>query len=162
MTLIVAVSDNWGIGKDNDMLFRISSDLKRFREITTGHVVIMGRKTFESLPNKKPLPNRKNIVLTRDNKIKIEDATVVSNVREALDAAKTYEGAEVFIIGGEQVYKLFLDLCTTALVTKISGNPDSDVFMPNLDEDTNWKLTEESENYTCSGLDFRYLKYERK
>jgi len=115
MQAIVAVSENWGIGKDNELLFRISADLKRFKALTAGHTVVMGRSTLESLPGGKGLPGRRNIVLTSDPHYTAENAEVVHNSAAAVFAA----GADAFVIGGATVYRQFLSLCDRVYVTKV-------------------------------------------
>ena len=159
MKLIVAVSENWGIGKDNGLLFSIPTDMKFFRETTKGHTVVMGRKTLESFPGGKPLKNRLNIVLST-NLPEGEGYTVVRGVDELLETLKNIDG-EVFIIGGESVYKLLLPYADTALVTKVSALVPADSFMPNLDEDDCWELEEKSEAVSENGVEFRFCTYKR-
>ena len=159
MKLIVAVSENWGIGKDNSLLFSIPTDMKFFRETTKGHTVVMGRKTLESFPGGKPLKNRINIVLSR-NLPEGEGYTVVRSVDELLEALKNVDD-EAFIIGGESVYKLLLPYADTALVTKVSALVPADSFMPNLDEDECWKLESVSEPISENGVEFSFCTYKR-
>lgn len=159
MKLIVAVSENWGIGKDNGLLFSIPTDMKFFRETTKGHTVVMGRKTLQSFPGGKPLKNRLNIVLST-NLPEGEGYTVVRGVDELLEILKNIDG-EVFIIGGESVYKLLLPYADTALVTKVSALVPADSFMPNLDEDDCWELEEKSEAVSENGVEFRFCTYKR-
>ena len=155
MQAIVAVSESWGIGKDNDMLFRISADLKRFRAITSGHTVVMGRKTLQSLPGGKGLPNRRNIVLTTDPNFTAENAEVVHNPAQLIFTA----GADAFVIGGASVYRQLLGLCDRVLVTKIFADAEAEVFFPNLDEDPHWEVAEKSEIMEENGLRFQYVDY---
>lgn len=159
MKLIVAVSENWGIGKDNDLLFSIPTDMKFFRETTKGHTVVMGRKTLESFPGGKPLKNRLNIVLSK-NLPQGEGYTVVRDVEELLESLKTVDG-EVFIIGGASVYKLLLPYADTALVTKVSKTVPADSFMPNLDADEHWVLADKSEPVFENGVEFSFCTYKR-
>lgn len=154
MTAIVCVSKNWGIGKNNDMLFHISADLKRFRALTLGNPVIMGRKTLESFPGSKPLPKRENVVLSSTMPAR-EDVTVVRSVEEAA----RYFTAESFLIGGEQVYRLLLPYCSRALVTVVDAAPESEVFFPDLDALPNWKIESVSEEMEENGLRFRFVDY---
>ena len=158
MQAIVAVSQNWGIGKENDMLFRISADLKRFRALTSGHTVLMGRKTLESLPGGKGLPNRRNIVLTSDLTYTAENAECVNTPAGALFAA----GADAFVIGGGAVYRQFLGLCDRIYVTKIFADADADTFFPDLDADPNWEIAAESEIMEENGIRFQYVDYVQK
>ena len=159
MKLIVAVSENWGIGKDNDLLFSIPTDMKFFRETTKGHTVIMGRKTLESFPGGKPLKNRENIVLSR-NLPSGEGYTVVRSVDELLSLIKT-TADEVFVIGGESVYRLLLPYVDTALVTKVNKTVPADSFMPDLDADDEWALEGKSEPISENGVEFCFCTYKR-
>ena len=155
MQAIVAVSESWGIGKDNDMLFRISADLKRFRALTSGHTVLMGRKTLESLPGGKGLPNRRNIVLTSDPTYTAENAECVNTPAGAVFAA----GADAFVIGGGAVYRQFLSLCDRVYVTKVFADAEADTFFPDLDESPDWEVACESEIMEENGLRFQYVDY---
>lgn len=156
MNLIVAVDQNWGIGRDNRLLFPIPADLKRFRALTTGHAILMGRKTLESFPNG-PLPNRTNLVLSRNPSYQVEGAQVVASPQKALELA----GPDGFVIGGESIYRLLLDVCDTAYVTKIEAAFPADAWFPNLDEDAAWRCTEESAPLEHKGVSFRYVTYHR-
>ena len=139
MNLIVAVDENWGIGKDNKLLTHISGDLKRFQSLTTGKVVIMGRSTLESLPDGKPLPNRCNIVLTTDKNYKVEGAIVINAIDNAfITLINCMNPSDVFVIGGESIYRQLLKYCDTAYVTKIKKKYDADRFMVNLQEHPDW------------------------
>ncbi len=159
MQAIVAVTENWAIGKEGKLLFHLSADLRRFKELTQGHTVVMGRKTLESLPGKKGLPNRRNIVLTRNTAFTAPDVETVSTPLAAVFAT----GLEDFCIGGAQVYKALLPACDTVHVTKIFASvPDADTFFPNLDESDAWEVTEASEMMEENGVKFRYVTYERK
>ena len=120
MNLIVAVDENWAIGKDNKLLVSIPSDMKFFRETTTGKVVVMGRKTLESFPNGLPLKNRTNIVLTRNRDYQVKDAIVVHSVPELLVKLDKYSSEDVYVIGGDSVYQELLPYCDVAHVTKIN------------------------------------------
>lgn len=160
ITAIAAVSRNWGIGRDNDLLYNIPEDKKFFRRTTLEHTVIMGRKTLLSLPNGKPFKDRNNVVLSRNKDFHPEGVTVLGSVEEAVKYAEN-EGGEVFILGGGSVYKEMLPFCGKALITKIDGMPDADVFFPNLDELPEWKLTEESEEQEYEGVKYKFCTYER-
>ena len=124
MKLIVAVSENWGIGKDGDLLFSIPKDMKFFRETTMGKTVILGRKNLESFPNAKPLPKRPNIILTRDKTFAVEGATVVNSIEELLAMPIDFEDA--FVIGGEEIYRQLLPYCDLCYVTKVKETVDAD------------------------------------
>lgn len=152
MNAIVAVSENGGIGKDNELLFRISSDLKRFKELTAGHAVIMGRKTLQSLPGGRGLPNRRNIVITRDSDFTAERAEVVHSIDEALALAD--EGA--FVIGGASIYAAMLPYCDKVYLTKVYAEAEADAYFPSLD---GWQVAEQSEIMEENGLRFQYIDY---
>ena len=119
MNLIAAVDENWAIGKNNQLLVRIPADQKFFREMTTGRVVVMGRKTLESFPNGQPLKNRTNIVLTHNKDYAVKDAVVVHSMDELHEELKKYDSDDVFVIGGEKIYEQLLDECDVAHITKI-------------------------------------------
>ena len=155
MRAIVAVSENWGIGKDNELLFHISADLKRFRALTAGQTVVMGRKTLESLPSGKGLPKRRNIVLTSQSDFTAENAEVVHNPAQLIFAA----GADAFVIGGATVYRQLLSLCDRVYVTKIFAQAEADAFFPNLDESPDWEVAEASEIMEENGIRFQYVDY---
>lgn len=158
MNLIVAVDENFAIGKNGDIPWHISADMKYFKEQTLGKSVIMGRKTLESFPNKKPLPKRKNIVLSRDKNLKIEGATVVNSIEEAIKAA----GDEAFVIGGGEIYKMFLPYVKYAYVTKVNLETDADTYMVNLDEESGWRLIKKGEMQEENGISFSFDIYENE
>lgn len=160
MNLIVAVDKNWAIGKNNKMMWSIPADMKFFRETTKGNIVIMGRKTLESFPQSQPLKNRVNIVITKNRNYKVKDAVIVHSVEEAMEEAAKYEG-EIYVIGGESIYRAMLPYCDTALVTKIDHAYDADTYFPNLDLDEEWKMTRISEEQTCFNLEYYFTAYER-
>ncbi len=160
MKLIVAVSENWGIGKDGDLLFSIPKDMKFFRETTMGKTVILGRKNLESFPGAKPLPKRPNIILTRDKNFEVDGATVVHSIDELLAMPIDFEDA--FVIGGEEIYRQLLPYCDLCYVTKVKEAVDADRFMVNLDEDADWELTNQSEEIEDNGHIITFCTYERK
>ena len=159
MNLIVAVDKNWAIGKDNKLLVSIPDDMKFFRETTTGKVVVMGRKTLESFPGGKPLKNRVNIVLTRDSNYQVKDAVVVHSKDELDKELKKYTPDDIFVIGGESIYKMLLDECSRAFVTYVDYSYDADTYFPNLDEKPEWKLAQESEEQTYYDIEFYFRTY---
>jgi len=161
MNLIVAVTANWGIGCENDLLFKISEDQKYFRRTTTDKVVVMGHNTLKSLPGSKPLKNRTNIVLSRDASLKIEGVTVCNSIPHLLETLQTYDPADVFVIGGGAVYTALLPYCNKAYITKFQASPPADTYLPNVDELPDWKLVEESEVKEVDGLKFIFTLYER-
>ena len=143
MILIVATDSKWGIGKDNNLLFRLKKDMAFFRQTTTGNVVVMGANTFLSLPNG-ALPNRTNIVL--DNSGNVHEATItVQSLQQLKQVLSNFDSQQIYVCGGASIYKLLLPYCQTALVTKVHADGDAQVFIPNLDEMDNWTLVEEGE-----------------
>ncbi len=162
MKAILAADKNWGIGYQNRLLVSIPSDMKFFRQTTTGKVVVMGRKTLESFPNGLPLKNRTNIVLTANPEYEVKDAIIVHSQDELLEELKKYDTDDIYVIGGESVYRMMLPYCDTVLVTKIDRVFQADTYFPNLDEMDEWVMTEEGEEQTCFDLEFCFTKYERK
>ena len=161
MNIIVAVDKNWAIGKNNKMMWSIPADMRFFREKTTGHVVVMGRKTLESFPNGLPLKQRTNLILSRDRSYKVKGALVLHTMEELLEHLKEYDSSDIFIIGGESIYRQFLPYCDTAYVTRIDHAYDADTYFPNLDELSEWTMTEVSEEQTSFDLEFVFTKYEK-
>ena len=141
MNLIAAVDKNWAIGKNNELLVSIPNDMKMFRQMTTGKVVVMGRKTLESFPNGLPLKNRVNIVLTKNQNYQVKGAIIVHSVEEVLEELKKYDSEDVYVIGGEQIYRQMLPYCDTAHMTKIDHAYEADAYFPNLDEKEEWTIT---------------------
>lgn len=162
MKLIASADKNWGIGFKNKLLVSIPTDMKFFRQTTTGKVVVMGRKTLESFPNGLPLKNRTNIVLTGNKDYRVKDAVIVHTLEELQEELKRYQSDDIYVIGGERIYRQLLPLCDTAYITRIDHAFQADTFLPNLDELEEWKMTEEGEEQTCFDLEFRFTKYERR
>ena len=157
MQAIVNVTENWAIGRDNRLLFPLRADLKRFKELTMGHAVVMGRKTLESLPGRKGLPGRRNLVLTHDESFTAPDVETVHTPLQAVFAT----GAEDFCIGGESVYRLLLPACDRVYVTKVLATAEADAFFPDLDADPQWRIESESEIMEENGVRFQYVDYVR-
>lgn len=158
MNLIVAVDQNWAIGKDGDQLVYLSEDLKRFKALTLGHPVILGRKTLATFPGGRPLKGRRNLILSRSPGFAPEGAEVFSDVPALLAAAPE----DSFVIGGASVYAALLDRCDTAYVTKIDGAfPEADRFFPDLDARSEWRLVREDPELEENGARFRYVTYKR-
>ena len=157
MQAIVAVSQSWGIGKGGDLLFRLPSDLRRFKAMTTGHTVIMGRKTLDSLPGGKGLPHRRNLVLSRQSDFAPDRAEVIHSVEDILKTAEE----DAFVIGGQQVYEQLLPYCARVYVTKVLADPEADAFFPDLDKLPEWKVASVGEMLTENGLSFQYVEYIR-
>lgn len=159
MNCIVNVDENWGIGKENQLLVAISADLKRFRELTTGKAVILGRKTLATFPGGKPLKNRVNFVLSTDQSLVIEGAEVVHDVPQLLERCKQFASEDVCVIGGASVYELLLPYCQTAQITKTLQSFDADRFFPNLDKLPGWHITWQSDIQEENDVRFQYVDY---
>ena len=162
MNLIVAVDSNWAIGKENKLLVSIPQDMKFFRETTKGKVVAMGRKTLESFPGGQPLKNRVNVVLTTDKNYKVKDTVIVHSVEEMVEELKKYNSEDVYVIGGESIYRQLLPYCTMAYVTKIDHAYDADTYFPDLDADPEWEMTKISDEQTYFDLEYVFVIYERR
>ena len=162
MNLIAAVDKNWAIGMDNKLLVRIPEDMKSFQKMTTGKVVVVGRKTLETFPGGQPLKNRTNIVLTSNREFQVKGAQVAHSMEELLEELKQYDSRDVYIAGGESVYRQMADLCDTAYITKIDYEYRADAWFPNLDEREEWELAVDSEEQTYFDLEYYFLKYEKK
>ena len=161
MNLIAAVDRNWAIGYKNELLVRIPEDQKWFRETTTGKAVIMGRKTLESFPNKSPLKNRLNVVITSDMNYSVPGAVVVHSIDEAVEAVRDYADDDVYVIGGESIYRQMLPLCSTAHITKVDYAYQADAHFPDLDKEEGCKITETSDERTYFDIIYEFVKYER-
>ena len=161
MNAIVAVDRNWAIGNKGSLLVSIPNDMKMFRQTTTGKVVVLGRKTLETFPQKQPLKNRTNIILSRDRGFTAGDAVVVHSIEELLEELKKYPSEDIYIIGGESIYRQLVDECDVAHITKVDFAYDADAHFPNLDERPEWKITADSEEQTYFDLEYYFYKYER-
>jgi len=162
MKLIAAVDANWAIGNKNSLLVQIPADQKFFRNETTGKTIVLGRKTLETFPGGRPLPNRTNIILSSRPDYKVKDAIVLHSVEEVLEKLKEYDSDDVFIIGGDSIYRQFLQYCDIAEITKIDYAYEADAYFPNLDEAEDWELIADSEEQTYFDIEYRFLKYARK
>lgn len=162
MNLIVAVDENWAIGSKNDLLVRIPADHKFFREETTGKVVVLGRKTLETFPQKQPLKNRTNIILSSNREYQVKDAMVVHSLEELLEELKKYPSEDIYIIGGESIYRQMLPYCDTAHVTKIDHTYEADAYFPDLDQMKEWTVTADSEEQVYFDITYQFLKYEKR
>ena len=158
MDLIVAVYDDWGIGKDGTQPIALSADRKFFRETTRGATVIAGRKTVADFPDQKPLPGRENYIITRQN-LNLPGFTVCHSLEDVLAVAK--DASNTFIIGGGRVYSLMLPYCSRAYVTKVHCAPESDTFFPNLDADPGWKAPQILQSGEENGIAYEMCLYER-
>lgn len=159
LTMIAAAAENNALGKDNDLIWHISEDLKRFKRLTSGHAIIMGRKTFESMP--KALPNRTNIVLTNKKDYQPEGATVVHSLEDALALVK--DDSQPFIIGGGEIYRLFMPYCDRIELTRVHQNFEADVFFPEIDLNQ-WKeiARENIEATNEQSYHYSFITFEKK
>ncbi|SEW34519.1 dihydrofolate reductase [[Clostridium] fimetarium] len=162
MNIIVAVDKNWSIGCKGKLLISIPEDMQLFRKETTNKVVVMGRKTLESFSNGLPLKNRTNIVITSDKSYNVKDAIICHSIEEALEEIKKYASEDVYVIGGETIYRQLLPYCDMAHITKIDYEYDADTRFPNLDEMPEWSIVERSDERTYFDLEYEFLKYARK
>ncbi len=161
MNIIAAVGENWEIGLRGELLVSIPQDQKMFRKETEGKVVVYGRKTLETFPQKQPLVSRKNIILSRDENLTVRNAQVVHSVEECLEELKKYPDDLIYIIGGQSIYEQFLPYCNVAHITKIQKKYVADAFFPNLEESEEWEMTAESDEQTYFDLEYYFQKYER-
>lgn len=162
MKLILAADENWAIGNSGGLLCHLPSDLKYFKSVTSGKTVVMGRKTLESLPGGRPLPNRRNIVIS-STLGEVEGADVVKSLEEfdELINREDIKQEEIFVIGGGQIYKALLPQCDTCYITKLQDKFEADTFFVNLDEREDFILAEESEIHEENGVGFTFCRYER-
>lgn len=159
LTMIAAAAENNALGKDNDLVWHLPDDFKRFKLLTSGHHIIMGRKTFESFP--KPLPNRTHVIITRKDDYKPDEAIVVNSLEEAVKVSKLDE--QPFIIGGGEIYKLGMDIADRIELTRVHAEFEADTFFPEI-EDSEWELVKEQFHDKDEKHDhsFTYLTYERR
>lgn len=160
MNFIVAVDKNYAIGRNGTLIYSLPSDLAYFKKVTSGKVVVMGDRTFLSLP-KHPLPNRTNIVMTLTNET-FDGAITVRSVDELKNVIKNYNTDDVFVIGGASIYNLLMDYCKFAYITKIEASEPADTFINNIEEKGTWKLVSASENQNENGLNFKFCVFENK
>lgn len=161
MNVIVAVDSHWGIGNKGELLVRIPNDHKFFREETTGKVVVLGRKTLETFPQGLPLKNRTNIILSSNQDYQVRDAVVVHNLEELMEELKKYRSEDIYIVGGDSVYRQLLPYRDVAHVTRIDHRYEADAFFPDLDGMEEWKITADSEEQTYFDIAYQFVKYER-
>ncbi|MDP4179664.1 MAG: dihydrofolate reductase [Bacillota bacterium] len=162
MKVIANANLNWGIGLNGKLLVWIPEDMKFFKKCTLGKVVVMGRETFETLPGKEPLKDRTNVVLTRNSSFEKEGIVKCSSIYDLKEKLKDYNSDDVYIIGGESIYKQLLPFCSEALITKVENNLEADKYFVNLDEKEEWELAEQSELKTYNDINFRFIKYINK
>ena len=158
MRAILHADKNWGIGKNNSLMFRIPADMQFFKKTTTGNIVVMGSNTLKSFPQGKPLKDRINIVLYPEGEER-EDCKIVHSLIELFAEIKKYPPEKVFVIGGQMMYKTLLEFCDEVLVTKVEAEGDADVFFENLDENKNFKLVYESKPIETNGYTIKFTTY---
>lgn len=156
MRAIFHADKNWGIGKNNDLMFRLPKDMKFFREKTTGKVVVMGLNTLRSFPEGKPLKNRINIVLSPED---VEGVITAHSLEEVFEKTAQFPPDDVFVIGGASVYRALIPYCSEVLVTKVDADGNAEVFVPNLDKDENFELVSESERIEDGDFTIRFCVY---
>ncbi len=190
MNIIVAVDENWGIGKNGDLLMHLSGDMRFFKKMTLGKIVVMGRKTLESLPNSKPLPHRRNIVLSKSLNYEVENVEIMTSIEDVISFSNCLEkqrliecekhsqqvdrnifwennekesenSSEIFVIGGAQIYERLLPYCDKCYVTKIHSTLDADVFFPNIDDNKMFQLVDESDEIEEKGITYTFCTYNR-
>ncbi len=162
MKAIVVVDKNWNIGKDGGLLVHLPGDLRYFKEKTVGNVIVIGRKTLESFPNAKPLPNRTNIVLTNNPDYKNPDCIVCVGLDELRKELLKYDDDSIYIAGGEMIYNLFVDECDEILLTKLDAEFEADKSFPNLDEHPDFDLVRSSEDMKEKGITYNFQVYKKK
>ena len=160
MNAIVAVDANWAIGYEGDLLFSLPTDMRRFRSLTMGGTMILGRKTLESFPGGKPLPKRRNIVISRNESLVVEGAEVVSTPDAALALAENTPDDQIWVIGGGSVYTVLLSRCKRVYLTKTeNAAPAADTFFPNLDKLPGWEVESVGDPITENGVTYRFIDY---
>lgn len=162
MNLIVAADNNWAIGNGNRLLVSIPNDQKHFREETVGKVVVLGRKTLQTFPQGLPLKDRTNIILSANTGYAVKGAKVVHSLQELFGELVRYRREEIYVVGGESVYRQLLPYADTAQVTKIDHTYAADAYFPDLDRDPEWEIAADSDELTYFDVPYRFLKYERK
>lgn len=164
MNLIVAVDRNWGIGRDGKLLAHLPSDMKYFKEHTTGKVVVMGRKTLESMPGGKGLPNRTNYVLTRDKSYKADGVIVVNSEEKLFAELEKYATEDVYLIGGASMYNKYYNRCDELYITMMDANLNADTFVKHMTKNRNFKIVKDGKNdyREENGIRYRFVVCERK
>jgi dihydrofolate reductase len=161
MNIITAADQNWAIGNKGDLLVRIPADLKLFQAETMGKVVVLGRKTLATFPGGLPLRGRTNIIMSTNPGYQAKGAITVSSLETLLAELKNYPPEDIFIIGGESIYRLMLPYCNTAHITKIDHSYAADSYFPNLDALPEWRITADSDEQSYFDITYQFLKYER-
>ena len=163
MNAIVVVDSNWAIGHEGGLLFSLPTDMKRFRTLTMGGTVIMGRKTLDSFPGGKALPKRRNVVITHHTDCDREHVEIVANPDAAMELVADSDSDTIWVIGGGTVYTALLSQCKRVYLTKVDAAVDhADTYFPNLDAMEEWEITADSDEQVYFDLTYHFLKYERK
>ena len=162
MNLIVAVDNNWAVGYKGGLLTYLPGDLPYFKEKTMNKVVVMGRKTLESLPKGKPLKGRKNVILTRDKNFSCENTVICHSKDEVIEYIRQFEAEDVLVIGGAEIYNLFMNSCKKAYVTRIYSELPADKYINNMDELENWDITWKSDINVHEGIEYQWTLYENR
>lgn len=161
MNLMVTVDENWGIGKGSQVSIRIPREQKLFMEETAGKVIVMGRKTFQNVYQGLAVQGRTNIILSENRTLQVKGATVVHSIAELLEKIAQYPSGDVYVVGGESIYRQLLPYCTVAHVTKLDHVYAADKYVENLDKSSQWKLTADSEEQTYFDIAYEFRKYEK-
>lgn len=161
MNIIAAVDDNWAIGRMGELLVRIPNDQRHFREETMGKVIVLGRKTLATFPQGLPLHGRKNIILSSNPDYRVKNAVVVHSLEALWQELRRYRSEDIYVVGGESVYRQLLPYCDVAHITKLNRSYEADRYFPNLDGMKEWKITRDSDEQTYFDLEYVFLKYER-
>lgn len=162
MNILVTADKNWAIGSQGQLLVSIPEDQRLLREETLGKVIVMGRKTFETLPGKQPLYGRLNVILTKDLSCRVKGAVVCHTIEEALSVLEDYDSSSIFVIGGKSIYDQFLPFCDTVHVTYIDYEYSADTYFPDLDKSSDWVMTAESDEQTYFDLCYYFRMYQRR
>lgn len=160
--MLVAADANWAIGCKNQLLVSIPNDHKTFRQMTEGKVIVLGRKTLATFPQGLPLQNRTNMILSGNPSFSVKGAQILHSLEELLAALGGYPGEDIYIVGGESVYRMMLPYCDTVHVTRIDHAYEADAYFPNLDQLPEWEIAEESEEQTYFDISYTFVRYERK
>jgi len=161
MNLISSADLNWGIGKDGQLLFRVSADMQNVKRRTTGKIIVMGRNTYLSLPGGKPLPNRTHVVLSEVDDFGRDDILVCTDLEALRKTLRSFPSEDIFIFGGQSVYEQLLPYCDTAYITQFHALKPHDTALPRLDRSPDWRLENRSERHTENGLEFSFDFYRR-
>ncbi len=159
MKAIAAVDLNWAIGFQDNLLIRIPNDQKNFRKLTTGHTVVLGRKTLAGFPNGLPLVNRNNIILSTNPDSEVKGATVAHSFDELKEILSELDSDDIYIIGGGKIYEMLVPYCDEAIITMINYKYQADTYFPNLDKLPEWEMVEEGEEETCFSIEYTFRTY---